>query len=281
MGYTCLDVTKSLRVCLDDSSGYLVEEYVDKATSDVKERRILARTIPFYAFRNYCRRCAHPLPRGWSECRAHDEELEILDATLAAGLYYTHKVKDLLDLHSNILTSYILELKQSRSKAPLLAASMALIVKTKVYGIGVSDIDVVTFVPKHESELKVDADDGERYNQAELLARYVARYLDISFVNVIDKVRPLSLRRVQSIRERYDWSSQVYVVREGKEHFIRGKRVLLVDDVRTSGATGNTIARLLKQAGAAKVYLLVAGRATHYDTLKEIIDEYGGNPEIA
>ena len=41
---------------------------------------------------------------------------------------------------------------------------------------------------------------------------------------------------------------------------IEGRRILLVDDVMTTGATVNECARMLKQAGAALVGVLTVGR---------------------
>lgn len=41
--------------------------------------------------------------------------------------------------------------------------------------------------------------------------------------------------------------------------------------MRTTDATGNIIAELLKQAGAERVYLLVVGRATHLDTFRILL----------
>ncbi|HEY4485052.1 MAG TPA: phosphoribosyltransferase family protein, partial [Nitrospiria bacterium] len=41
---------------------------------------------------------------------------------------------------------------------------------------------------------------------------------------------------------------------------IRGRRILLIDDVLTTGATVNECARILKRAGAKGVYVLTAAR---------------------
>ena len=264
--YACISVDRFRRICLDSVKGYLLKEHLARGWT-IK----VAKLIPYYAFRRYCRRCAHPLPLSWKNCKAHDEQRERVDATIAVGLYYTRNVREELGLN-NMLTHYILGVKQSRSYVPLLAASMALMLKERIYRIGINDVDVVTFVPKHNSELKEDIEDRVRYNQAELLARRVAQYLGLEVVEVLEKFRPLSLAGLD-VHERYRVASQVYRLKSGAEHWVEGKRILLVDDVRTSGATANTIAALLKEAGAKKVYLLVAGRATHYDTMKQIIEE--------
>lgn len=41
---------------------------------------------------------------------------------------------------------------------------------------------------------------------------------------------------------------------------LKGKNILLIDDVRTSGGTGSMCTNILKGHGANKVYLFVAGR---------------------
>jgi len=262
---TCVNVGRHQSICLDDAKRYLLKKHARR-----EQATRIAKLIPY--FKKYCRKCAHPLPLSWRNCKAHDERLEHVDATLAAGLYYTRRVREELGL-SNVLTGYILGAKQSKSYIPLLAAAMALVVKEKVYGVGIDDIDIVTFVPKHDSELKRDIDDGTYYNQAELLAKWVAQHLGLKAVEIVEKLRPLSLAGLD-VWERYRIASEVYRLKSDARGLVEDKRVLLVDDVRTSGATANTIARLLKDAGAKRVYLLVAGRATHYDTMRKIIEEY-------
>ena len=49
-------------------------------------------------------------------------------------------------------------------------------------------------------------------------------------------------------------------VAQERRHLIAGRRVVLVDDVLTSGATSNAAARVLLRAGAAQVDLLVFAR---------------------
>ena len=255
------------------SEGYLIECYLTSNREYEPKCIKVAKVIPFFRKWSYCPRCVHPIPKEWREqgiCKAHSDEYEVLDATIAVGLYYTQNVINELGLRTNKLTDYILQLKHRKNIASLLAAAMAVIMRSGVYGISEKDIDILTFVPKHPVEYKIDEDTGEEYNQAEELARYLSRYLDRPVYQLIIKTTPLSLSGL-SFRDRYEQCRKVYKLCTRTKDLVKGMRIVVVDDVRTTGATGNIIAELLKRAGAERVYLLVAGRATHLDTFKILL----------
>ena len=93
------------------------------------------------------------------------------------------------------------------------------------------------------------------YNQATLLAREISRVYGapIDYDSVHRKYRQnmghkTHAQRVQNIRGVFN------VVHPDK---IKGKKILLVDDVLTSGATFDELARILRRAGASAVYGVV------------------------
>jgi ComF family protein len=116
-------------------------------------------------------------------------------------------------------------------------------------------LDVVVPVPLDGGRRK------ERgYNQAELIARPLARLLGIPFRSCLlvrTRPRPNQLRLTR--RERWETVRGAYATLEGAQ--VDKLRVLLVDDVFTTGATLDACSRALKGAGAARVVGLTVARA--------------------
>ena len=97
---------------------------------------------------------------------------------------------------------------------------------------------------------------------AELIAQAAARELGLPCIP--DLVRCLKFRAKQShltANQRWDNVRGAYAVGWGFD--LRGAKILLVDDVITTGATCSAIARELKQAGAARVYAAAVARTTY------------------
>jgi competence protein ComFC len=98
------------------------------------------------------------------------------------------------------------------------------------------------------------------YNQAELIARPLARLLRIpfrSYLLVRTRPRPNQLRLTR--RERWETVRGAYATDKGAQ--VDKLRVLLLDDVFTTGATLDACSKALKGAGAARVVGLTVARA--------------------
>lgn len=111
--------------------------------------------------------------------------------------------------------------------------------------------DAVTFVPLHYMRQL-----GRGYNQAALLARELAKHQGLPYASLLVKVRRTSsqvgLRR--NLRARN--LKTAFKARPA----VKGMKVLLIDDVITTGATMRSTARALKDAGAAEVHCLAVAR---------------------
>jgi ComF family protein len=115
--------------------------------------------------------------------------------------------------------------------------------------------DVVVPVPLDRGRLR------ERgYNQAELIAKPLARLLGIPFRSCLlvrTRPRPNQLRLTR--RERWETVRGAYATHKMAQ--VDKLRVLLVDDVFTTGATLDACSRALKGAGATRVVGLTVARA--------------------
>ena len=111
------------------------------------------------------------------------------------------------------------------------------------------DFDCIVPVPLHPRRLR-----QRGVNQALLLARAITEHTGIPTREALVRVR---YRRPQSrtpLAERRRQVAGAFSCLQGAQ----GMRVLLVDDVRTSGSTANTCAKALLEGGAQSVSLCVA-----------------------
>lgn len=102
-----------------------------------------------------------------------------------------------------------------------------------------------------------------RFNQAELLAREIARRWNVPVRNVVRRKRATSPQSGLTHAKRRANVSGAF---EAKSK-LKGLRVLLVDDVMTTGASASACARALKRAGAAHVTLLALARTDRRSSL--------------
>src|SRR5579875_1786289 len=114
--------------------------------------------------------------------------------------------------------------------------------------------DVVVPVPLHRDRYR------ERgYNQAELIAKRVARRLKLRHAsNLLIRVKPRPPQLVLSRAEHWKSVRGAYATPERMN--IDNQRVLLVDDVLTTGATLDACSRALKKAGASAVFGVTVAR---------------------
>ncbi|ESQ77139.1 ComF family protein [Asticcacaulis sp. AC402] len=120
-----------------------------------------------------------------------------------------------------------------------------------------SETDLVVPVPLHPLRLL-----ERRYNQAAELARPLARRFGKTYLP--DGLKRVEMTKAQghaSAQMRWDNVRKAFAVSPTGANVIAGKRVVLIDDVFTTGATLKACTRELLKAGAAQVDIAVLARA--------------------
>lgn len=114
--------------------------------------------------------------------------------------------------------------------------------------------DVIVPVPLHRIRRR-----QRGYNQSGVLARELGRRIGCPVhPRLLRRKRPTATQTNLTAKERLSNVSGAF--QSGKSGALAGRRVLLVDDVMTTGATVNACARALKRGGAASVCVITAAR---------------------
>jgi len=96
------------------------------------------------------------------------------------------------------------------------------------------------------------------FNQAQLLARELRRAGDIPLGDVLQRIRYTTTQTQFDRSERMENLRGAFRLRQGCD--VQGFRILLVDDVLTTGSTLSECACVLKKAGAISVHAVTAAR---------------------
>src|SRR5947209_13480016 len=114
--------------------------------------------------------------------------------------------------------------------------------------------DVIVSVPLHPARQR------ERgFNQASLLAELLSAETSIPAKPVLERIRYTTTQTALDRAERMENLHNAFRLRKNAD--VRGLRVLLIDDVLTTGSTLSECARVLKRAGALSVLAATAARA--------------------
>ncbi len=111
------------------------------------------------------------------------------------------------------------------------------------------EADSVTFVPMTER-----AEKRRGYNQSRLLAEELSRRTALAFLDCAVKTRETAPQKSLGRREREENLTGTFHVFDRKS--VRGRKILILDDIMTTGATASVLSDALKRAGADELFLL-------------------------
>lgn len=126
----------------------------------------------------------------------------------------------------------------------------------------IGESDLVLPVPLHRERLF-----KRRYNQSSVLARALAQESEkagngkpVFDPFILQRMRKTPPQKGLNRKERQKNMKNAFAVPSQKRGAIKGKNLLLIDDVYTSGATLNACTKALKQSGAKSVFVLTLAR---------------------
>jgi competence protein ComFC len=99
------------------------------------------------------------------------------------------------------------------------------------------------------------------FNQAEILADEVAKELSLPMLaNLISRKKHIKPQVKKLKEERIKNMEDMFEINSAEKDFVLNKKILLIDDVATTGATMQAAAKALKQAGVGEVWGLALAR---------------------
>ena len=123
----------------------------------------------------------------------------------------------------------------------------------------IAESDVIVPIPLHWRRLL-----ARRYNQSAELARVMARETGLPHgPHLLSRPRPTEMQRARSASDRARNVRNAFTVPPRRIKDVAGRRILLVDDVLTTGATLNAATAALRASGAASVSTVVFARVPH------------------
>ncbi len=123
---------------------------------------------------------------------------------------------------------------------------------------------VVSFIPRAPKRVKEHG-----FDQSARIAKEMSVALGLPFLRPLKRARRAKTQKsLPSASERGKNAASSLFLRKGAEKMIRGKRVLLFDDIVTSGASMRAAAKLLRRCGAKEVIAVSIAVVTHTRNLR-------------
>ena len=157
-----------------------------------------------------------------------------------SALYYEGRARDLIH-----------QFKFNRRKRlylHLAEAALCALNRSKI------DADLITYVPMRRTKRW-----KRGFNQSELVAGYISRKKGMALAStLIECITYSDQKYLRSLERHINAIGRFRAVTKGK---VAGLRIILVDDVFTTGATVNECSRILLNAGAMEIFSLTLARS--------------------
>ncbi len=214
---------------------------VENLADGVACRTCWSKTNLFSGTETLCAKCGafHPAKSSDFQTFCHRCDEHFYDSALAVGTY------------ENALAASVLHLKRE----PFVASKLRKLFAARFQKYGFQDVTLIVPVPLSKKRLL------ERgFNQAAVLSKILARQTNIKLdeQSLVRKVDTPMHRIGMDGKARAMSVENAFEVKRPK--FVEGAKILLIDDVFTSGATVSNCAKVLKKSGADKIYVFTLAK---------------------
>ena len=196
-------------------------------------------TLPFIT--HPCARCGEQVADNYSsvclKCKTNNHNFVIARGVLE----YTNKIVALVHKFKYNNKTYLAE--------PMVNYMAELYAKLNIFP------DIVCDVPMHKDNLR-----KRKFNHSTLLAKTFAEKFNLTYLPVCEKVVNNKSQTSLSFAERKINVKDVYAINKTYAKEIKGKTILIIDDVITTCATIDEVAKTLIEHGAKEVYALSFAR---------------------
>lgn len=162
-------------------------------------------------------------------------------------VYYDYKIKILK--YENIVRERILAYKFNEKTYMHKTLGKIILNDEKIYSF-LKKYDIILPVPLYKNKK------WERgYNQTELIAKDLAKDLQIELNNkILQKIKNTKVQSTLTKLERTKNIKDAFIVVD--KHYVENKKVIIFDDIYTTGSTLNECSRILKEAKAKEIAIL-------------------------
>lgn len=147
---------------------------------------------------------------------------------------------------------HYLKYRRARGAAPLLGEMLFL--SLAFYQVALPEDALLIPIPLHKSRERTRG-----FNQSHLIAQELAQKLHLTFrTDILKKIKKTAPQMELSREARLMNLAGAFAVSDADA--VRNRTCILVDDVKTTGATMEEAARVLKNAGAGKIWAITVAR---------------------
>lgn len=210
-------------------------------------------SIRHFIYPSYCFDCegeVEPFEEFCSLCSGFLDD-ELLPETISPEKKSISRIYSCFHFENPVIRKAVHAVKYDNFPSPSLS-----LVQKRLGLLEFDSIDLITPVPLHWRRKR-----WRGYNQAELIGKVVSKHINVELFDCLKRNRYTQTQTKRKRWQRKQAMKEVFGLKKKYVAMIKGRRVLLIDDVCTTGATANECAEILMKHGAKEVQLFTLGRA--------------------